>query len=222
MSHGKQAKATTIHFTLTSKILLRQAMQQDGGQLCSFVDADSTYNLLSNGYPLLILGTVDANNKFRLIGSTVSMHEDEHAFTTALQAVKNGLFLFCEYNWCPSYAMADSAGAIHNALLAVFPGIKVAKCYFHMRQAIVHNKARFRTEANYEQFMEDTKMLAGLPNEEQFLQGLSMLERKWVRRELDMMSNWFMPYWGTEIKRNWFVGFTAPGLPNRRKIVRSA
>jgi hypothetical protein len=71
----KSNKAANLHFTLTTKALLRQAVSQNEGQLCSFVDIDGTYNLVSNGYPCLILGTVDAKHCFRLLGFTVSMHE---------------------------------------------------------------------------------------------------------------------------------------------------
>ena len=41
---------------------------------------------------------------------------------------------FFNFQWKPAYAMADSAGAIQNALKRVFPDIEVANCYFHMRQ----------------------------------------------------------------------------------------
>jgi hypothetical protein len=104
----KSNKAANLHFTLTTKALLRQAVSQNEGQLCSFVDIDGTYNLVSNGYPCLILGTVDAKHCFRLLGFTVSMHEDEAAFASALQAVKAAMDTFLGCTWSPSYAMADS------------------------------------------------------------------------------------------------------------------
>ena len=75
------------------------------------------------------------------------------------------------YVWEPSFALADSASAIHNALLTVFPDIKIAQCYFRMHQAIVQHAAHFSCEENYEKFLIDTEKLAGLPAEEQFLAG---------------------------------------------------
>jgi hypothetical protein len=35
------------------------------------------------------------------------------------------------------------------------------------------------------------------------------------------MRSWFLPYWCSEIKRNWFVSFTAPGLPNTNNTMES-
>ena len=213
--------AANLHFTVTTKALLHQAIEQDKGQLCSFIDTDGTYSLLSNGYPCLIFGTVDAKHSFHLLGFTISMKEDEWAFTSALEQVKHAYVQFFGYVWEPSFAMADSAGAIHNALLAVFPDIKIAKCYFHMRQAIVQHAAHFSSEENYEKFLVDTKKLAGLPSEEQFLAGLDLFKNKWVRREPSLMRSWFLPYWCSEIKRNWFVSFTSPGLPNTNNTAES-
>jgi hypothetical protein len=35
------------------------------------------------------------------------------------------------------------------------------------------------------------------------------------------MRSWFLPFWCSEIKRNWFVSFTPPGLPNTNNTVES-
>jgi len=43
--------AADVCFTLSTKQLLTNAIKQSNGKLCSFVDADSTYNLCDNGYP---------------------------------------------------------------------------------------------------------------------------------------------------------------------------
>ena len=45
-----------------------------------------------------------------------------------------------------------------------------------MRQAIVHNKGRFCSEENFNNFMVDTKMLSGIPSEEQFLAALDLFK----------------------------------------------
>jgi hypothetical protein len=164
---------------------------------------------------------VDANHSFHLLGFTVSMKEDELAFAQALEQMKDSYLQFFGHIWNPLYAMADSAGAIHNALSAVFPGIKIAKCYFHMRQAIVQHAADFSSPQNYENFLKDTENLASLPFEEQFLAGLKLFTQKWIRREPSLMRSWFLPYWCTETKRSWFVCFTFTGLPNTNNTVES-
>ena len=122
------------------------------------------------------------------MGFTISMKEDEAAFTDAFKAVKDALRCFFQYDWSPMLAKADSAGAIHNALLNGFPHVKVAKCDFHMRQTIVQNKSRFSTEANYEQFMAETETLASLSSEEQFLAALELFKQKWQRKERSLMT----------------------------------
>jgi hypothetical protein len=77
--HGTET-ATEVNFTITTKALLARGKKQAEGQLCSFVDTDGTYNLLANGYPNLLVGTVDAEHHFHLLGIAVSIREDHVAF----------------------------------------------------------------------------------------------------------------------------------------------
>jgi hypothetical protein len=116
--------------------------------------------------------------------------------------------------------MADSAGAIGTALRAIFPGIQVATCYFHLRQAIKKHQHMFRKSDNFSEFMTDTQKLASLPSEEQFAAGLGLLEEKYKRKEPEVV-DWFFQYWGSERCRNWFAAFTAPGLPNTNNSLES-
>jgi hypothetical protein len=83
-----------------------------------------------------------------------------------------------------------------------------------MHHAIVQNKSRFTSETHFEEFLGDTEQLAGLPSEEQFLAALELFKAKWLRKEKILMQSWFVPYWCSEVKRNWFVSFTSPGLTN--------
>jgi hypothetical protein len=93
------------NFTVTTKALLHQAIKQDEGQLCSFLDTDGTYSLLSNGYACLLFGTVDASHSFHLLGFTISMKEDKRAFSTALQEAKDAYLGFFDYVWNPFFYM---------------------------------------------------------------------------------------------------------------------
>jgi hypothetical protein len=68
--------------------------------------------------------------------------------------------------------------------------------------------------------MTDTKLLAALPSEEQFLVGLDLLGVKWTKIDKAII-DWFLKYWGTERTRNWFVSFTPPGLPNTNNSLES-
>jgi hypothetical protein len=75
------AVAADIVFLLTTRNLLQNAKRQSRASLVSFVDIDQTYKLLENGFPVTVLGTVNTNHEFRLIGIGISRHENEDHLT---------------------------------------------------------------------------------------------------------------------------------------------
>jgi hypothetical protein len=80
-----QEEPSDILFAITTKRLLYQLVEQSQGQLCSFIEADATYNLTQNGYPCLVIGMVDANHSFRTAAALlISRREDNTAFSNAL------------------------------------------------------------------------------------------------------------------------------------------
>ena len=59
--------AADVCFVLSTPNLLKNAIRQSSGHLVSFLDIDQTYKLCDNGYPVTVIGTVDANHKFSLV-----------------------------------------------------------------------------------------------------------------------------------------------------------
>ena len=75
------SEAADVCVVVTTKNLLANVKRQQRGNLVSFVDfkLDQTYSLAENGYPMTVVGTVDANHKFHLAATALSQHEDEAA-----------------------------------------------------------------------------------------------------------------------------------------------
>jgi hypothetical protein len=131
-----------------------------------------------------------------------------------LHTIKNGLKELLQFEWSPTVAMSDRAGAISNALKAQFTALeKHAKCYFHAKKALKENKWRFTNDENYDKFEEDCSALAGFDQEDEFVHGMQLLNKKWRNRE-KVAVDWFLKEWGTESFRCWFSGYTPAGLPN--------
>jgi hypothetical protein len=209
-----------VVFTVTTKRLLYQLVEQDKGQLSSFVDADATYNLVNNAYKCLVFGTVDARHSFRIVGLAVSKKEDHVAFGKCLESIQKALKAFYEYEWNPSYVMADSAGAIHLAFSEIFPDAVIGKCFFHVKQGIRKHKSLFANVGNYENFSSDVTSLASLGNAEEYDFAWQLFKKRWRNREPEVY-NWFQEHWGTERNRRWNVGSTAPGLPQVNNSLES-
>ena len=216
--------AADVTFVLSTKNLLNSAVKQASGHLPSFVDVDQTYKVLKNNYPLSVVGTVDINHKFYLIGVGISRFEDGPSISLMLQTIKNALRSLSQFEWKPAFGMADRAGAIANAFQEVFPGtemfesIKLAKCYFHVKKGLEDNAHRFKSRENFDQFVLDCKAISGFDTEEQFVHALDLLRIKWQSREKDAVV-WFFSEWASENYRNWFSGFTTAGIPNTNNSV---
>ena len=95
---------------------------------------------------------------------------------------------------------------------------KLAKCCFHVKEALEDNKHRFCCESNHEKFEADCSLLASFADEDQFMQGLQLLDKKWRAREKGVM-DWFLREKATEAYCTWFSGFTPEGLPNTNNAV---
>ena len=214
-----ESEAADICFVMTTKNLLRNARRQSKSKLVSFVDLDQTYSLNDRGYPITVVGTVTRSHQFKLIAVGISRHEDEQANKMILEMIKNSMDELINFEWSPKVAMSDRAGAISNALNSIWGDMeKLAKCYFHVKKALKDNKHRFSCESNYEKFEADCGLLATFEDEDQFMQGLQLLDKKWRAREKAVM-DWFVREWATEAYCAWFSGFTPAGLPNTNNAV---
>ena len=72
----------------STKHLLNNAVKQASGNLPLFGDVDQTYKVLKNNYPLSVVGTVNINHKFYLIGAGFSHFEGGPSISLMLETTK--------------------------------------------------------------------------------------------------------------------------------------
>lgn len=204
-----------VHFVISTKRLLFNVVQQAACSFGEFLSIDGTYGLLDVGYPVIQVGTVDATHKYYHVAVAVSRHENTESFTQTLRSVKDSVECFFGYNMQPQCSVPDKAKAIYNALHSVFPperhyhGITVAICYFHNKQAIEANKAKFTTEARREAFERDVEKLHAITSTAVFNTAVELFEKKWIRKELNA-TTWYMGEWG---KTMFHAAATPVGAP---------
>jgi hypothetical protein len=115
--------------------------------------------------------------------------------------VKHAVESFFGFKMQPQSSVPDKAKAIYNALKSVFApegqylGVQIAICYFHNKQAIETNKARFSNEARREAFERDVEKLHAITSTEVFNNAMVLFEKKWARKEKNATS-WYMGEWG--------------------------
>ena len=214
-SSNLEGTEANVQFVLTTKRLLCNLVKQAECTFGQFLSIDNTYGLLAVGYPITQVGTVDAAHKYHHVGVAVTRHEDAASFTLTVDSIKLGVFAFFGFQMQPRCSVPDKAKAIYNALTSVFPaemgylGISVAICYFHNKQAIETNKARFSTEARRQAFESDIEKLHSITSTEVFKNAMTLFEKKWTRKEKDATS-WYMEEWGHTF---FHAGATPVGAP---------
>ena len=96
----------------------------------------------------------------------------------------------------------DKAKAIYNGLKSVFPalpeekyiGIAIAICYFHNKQAIETNKARFSSDARRAAFESDVEKLHSITSSVGFQNAIVLFKKKWPKKEKNATA-WYMEEW---------------------------
>jgi len=206
-----------VHFVVTSKRLLYNLVQQAQVGFGQFLSIDATYSLLDVGYPVQKFGTVDAAHKYYDAGICVARHENEPSFALSMNVVKAALFSFFQFKMQPQCSVPDKAKAIYNALKTIFlpapddsyPGVSIAICYFHNKQAIETNKAKFTSAERRQLFEKDVEKLHSITSTLVFENATALFEKKWSRKE-KIATTWYINEWGHTM---FHAGATPVGAP---------
>jgi hypothetical protein len=117
-----------FRIVLSSQRLLHHIPPQNLTQ----IQADATYKLIWQGFPVLVVGSSDANKMFHPICVAICAHETEEDFKfvfRSLAAAIPGL--------SPQFSLSDGADAIFNAARSVWPQISRVMCYSHVHMNVV-------------------------------------------------------------------------------------
>ncbi len=104
----------SFNFVVSCKKLLHLNLES---QVCN---ADTTYKLIWQGYPVGVTGHTDYNKKFHPTSISVSTTENEDDFAFVFGAIKQGTHDALDREWKPSIIMSDGAKAIPNGFRKVF------------------------------------------------------------------------------------------------------
>ena len=120
---GMKIEYQPINFiiALTTKRLLENGKKGD------LIAIDSTYKLNWQGYPIVLLGTIDADKHFHPIIATLVYKEDKDTFQFLFE-------LLVAENYTPELIMSDAAEAIKAGARTVFPNAKILDCWMHTRK----------------------------------------------------------------------------------------
>lgn len=116
-----------FRFVVSTKRLLSHC--QNLQNIC----ADATYKLVWQGFPFLVMGTVDRAKKFHPLCFSCTSHEQQDDFEFLFQTIKSATEKFGGYEFHPKLLISNASYAITNAFDEIFPGGKKIMCYSHVK-----------------------------------------------------------------------------------------
>lgn len=174
------------------------------------IQADATYKLLWQGYPVIIMGTSDIDNVFHPYVLAVTKGETVADFSFVFRALH-------QYNleWKPNILLADACTAITNAFVAIFgvPEVRIM-CHFHMLQNVEKYLKPLQTRTRLDLKL-DIRALQTCADEETFMKASDLFLAKW-RKKNDVCIKTFVDYFeGEWLRKNaaWYEG-AARGCPS--------
>ena len=177
------------------------------------LQADATYKLLWNGFPVLLVGTSDSIRVFHPFLLSVTSGETAEDFEFVFRALHN-----FHPEWVPTVLLADGADAITKAFTSVFgEPLTRLMCYFHVTENIEkYLKPLCTRKCDLgKQVKEDIRILQLCQNEDMFLKATNLFLQKWKKntdaRLIDFM-NYFEAQWLKKLP-NWYEG-AALDLPS--------
>lgn len=198
---------------LSTKALLRNAISQQDSTLPPFLCFDGTYNLLANGCPTLVIGTLDWMHKYRAISVVYTTHEDQGSYEHAIDSVAEGIATCFEGRTLKAeYTMQDGAPAIFNAVSAKLNPKDVGSCWYHLKAQLRKRKSKFAKLQNYERFCVDVDVLHASQSPTEYHEAATLFVAKWSSIEPEM-TEWFdKEYFGW--RQTFYACLTPPGIPS--------
>lgn len=178
---------------------------------------DATYKLNWNGFPLVVLGTVDREKKFHPLVYACMSHETTEDYTFVFETMKNVIENLFEESFEPEKLIADGAMPIRNAFFNVYESAKMdVMCFAHVIRNI--RKRPFTMQNNKALVLDDIRKIQSAPNRGTFEKMSKLFCEKWEKIE-PMFVEYFRNTWLGALA-NWYEG-AALYTPSTNNAVES-
>lgn len=126
----------------STKRLLRYAMESD------IIHTDGTYQLVVQGYPVLVVGISDADKCFHMSGLAVTAGETSADYKFVFDSLKHGVEIVTNEKWYASKLVADMTIAITQGYTQSTEGAEFTRihCYSHLMSNV--EKQKFNSAEN--------------------------------------------------------------------------
>ncbi len=166
------------------------------------VQTDSTYKLVWQGYPVMLVGTSDKMKIFHPFAIAICQSERASDFAFIFDALQNYIL-----NWHLRILLADGSDAITSGFESVFgtPAIRLT-CFFHVKQNLEKYFKLLRKCPEYLNHKRDIFSLQTSKDEKTFCVATGLFLKKWSSKKeqrikervayfnsewLEQCSNWY-------------------------------
>lgn len=196
--HSDESDALNFKIVVSTKRMIEHCI--DIEKLC----VDATYKLNWNGFPFMVVGTVDRVKKFHPLCFALCVHETTDDFRFIFDALKATVFKLTETVFKPRILISDAALAIRNAFALAFPDYDfMVMCFVHVLRNVEKNKDKYKKE-NKQEIIKDILIMQLAASRETFDMLAVLFIAKWTKRE-KVFAAYFKKTW-LDSHCNWFEG----------------
>lgn len=186
--HSSEEGKLDFKIVVSTKRLLSHCANEK--QMC----ADATYKLNWNGFPFMVIGTVDRMRKFQPLCFALCVGETTDDFRFIFQSMADSVKSIFQMDFEPNILICDASDAIYNAFFEVFPSASlVIMCYVHVLRNIEKHKEKYKKEHKKEIFA-DIEILHQASTREEFEILSKLFLKKWSKKDKSF-ADYFKTNW---------------------------
>lgn len=168
------------------------------------VCADGTYKIVWEDFPMIIIGTIDRNRKFHMLGLCLTSNERESEYSFVFETFTKAAKKFVNVDFEPEILISDAAFAIRNAFYASFKSAKFnVICWSHVARHIEDFK--FRNRDNKERILQDIRVVQTSPCKERFEHSCDLFLKEYEEIEPEFCTYLRRTWFGNS--QNWYTGY---------------
>jgi hypothetical protein len=192
-----------FRLAVTTKRLLENTRNLD------MVQADATYKLIWQGFPVLIVGTSDSQRQFHPFCLAVCTNEAEEDYKFLFNSLKYAVSLIQEQDFQPKILLADAAQAITNGLISAFNITPLRlMCWAHVKTNVDKKLNMIKDKEIQAQVQGEIVVMQTATKRDIFDQASKLFFKKWANTTHQGVSefcSYFEKNW-IRINSNWFEG----------------
>lgn len=196
--HSDESEAINFKVVVSTKRMIEHCVGVE--KLC----VDATYKLNWNGFPYMVVGTIDRRKKFHPLCFALYVNETTEDFRFIFDTLANTVLKLTGTVFQPRILISDAALAIRNAFVLVFPDHDLmVMCFVHVLRNVEKNRDKYKKDHKNE-IIKDIMVMQLAPSCEIFDSLASLFIIKWKKKDASFASYFKKQWFGSHC--NWFEG----------------